>query len=496
MENKTLEPQKADQQQKQLLTAFGAITLLSIFSGIISGYYVLAGLPVALLIGYITLVDFRALFFFLLAMIPFSTEVELPGGFGTDLPAEPFMILLSGVFGIFVLKNGLKLPFNKYLIHPISLALLAHLFWIFITCFSSGEPFVSIKFFLAKSWYVLTFFALAAYLIRTKADQKKFFWWIILPMIFTMLFIISKHAALGFSFADSNRVVRPFYRNHVNYASLLALFFPYIWAARFWYKKKTFKNRLLLLLIPFFLFAIQLSFTRASYLAILMAVGVYFIIRFHLMKPVLILGTAVLIGFAGYVVKNDNYLDYAPEYKKTVTHYNFDNLIEATYKGEDISTMERVYRWVAGMHMIQERPLMGFGPGNFYNFYRSYTVTSFETYVSDNPEKSGIHSYYLMTMVEQGAPGLLFFGILCFVVLAYGELIYHQTKDVVQKKWIMACTLSFFIILALCLINDLVETDKVGPFFFMNMAFLLNQDIKNRRDQGTSRSSAVKQRNS
>jgi hypothetical protein len=37
----------------------------------------------------------------------------------------------------------------------------------------------------------------------------------------------------------------------------------------------------------------------------------------------------------------------------------------------------------------------------------------------------------------------------------------------------MAATLGFIIIFAMCLINDLIETDKVGPFFFLNAAILL-----------------------
>ncbi|MBR9919859.1 MAG: O-antigen ligase family protein [Bacteroidetes bacterium] len=481
MANKILTSREADLQQKQLLTAFGAATLLSVFAGLITGYWFLAGLPVALLIAYVTVVDFRMLFYFLLLMIPLSTEVTLPGGFGTDLPAEPFMVLLMGVFGLYLLRNGRQLRVRPYLTHPITLALLLHLSWIFITVFNSADTFVSLKFFLAKVWYITTFFILAAFLIKTHKDQKKFFWWILIPLIFTVLFILTKHAGKGFSFIDSNRVVRPFYRNHVNYASLLALFFPYIWAAQFWYKRSSLKYKFIIALLPFFLIAIQLSYTRAAYVAIIMAVGMYFIIRLKLVKPVLALGTAAVIGIAAYMVHNDTYLEYAPEYKKTVSHYNFDNLLEATYKGEDVSTMERVYRWVAGMHMIKERPMMGFGPGNFYNFYRGYTVTSFETYVSDNPEKSGIHSYYLMTMVEQGIPGTVFFVILCFVALVYGEKIYHQTNDLIRQKWVMASTLSFFIILALLLINDMVETDKVGSFFFMNLAFLVNQDLRNRR---------------
>jgi O-antigen ligase len=495
--NKTTTIPAADRQQRALLWVFGISILLSIFGGIISGYWFLAGLPVALLIGYLTLVDFRQLFFFMLFMLPLSTEVTLPGGFGTDLPAEPFMVLLCGVFLVFLLKNGLQLSLRKHLLHPITLALLLHYTWIFITSIGSADPFVSIKFFLAKTWYIVTFFVLAAYMVKSNADRKKFFWWILVPLLFTVAFVVLKHATMGFSFADSNRVVRPFYRNHVNYASLLVLFLPYVWAARYWYRRKSRHRRFLLAIIPFLLVAIQLSYTRAAYVALLMAIGVYFIIQLRLMKPVLVLATAAVIGFSVYMIHNDKYLDYAPEYKKTVSHYNFDNLLEATYKGEDVSTMERVYRWVAGMHMFRERPFMGFGPGNFYNFYRSYTVTSFVTYVSDNPEKSGIHSYYLMTLVEQGVPGLIFFALLCMVTLVYGERIYHQTKDGIDKHWVMACTLSYFIILALLLINDMIETDKVGTFFFLNMAFLINQDLKNRRqDQGTIGSPAVTQKNS
>ena len=36
----------------------------------------------------------------------------------------------------------------------------------------------------------------------------------------------------------------------------------------------------------------------------------------------------------------------------------------------------------------------------------------------------------------------------------------------------MACTLSTVVILAFLLMNDMVETDKVGSFFFFNMAVL------------------------
>jgi len=173
------------------------------------------------------------------------------------------------------------------------------------------------------------------------------------------------------------------------------------------------------------------------------------------------------------LVQKNKYLDFAPEYKKTITHLNFDNLIEATYKLEDISTMERVYRWVAGLQMVKDRPLLGFGPGCFYPFYKDYTLASFRTYVSDNPDKSGIHNYYFMCLVEQGVFGLLIVLVLFVFTILYGEYLYHRLSNKKDKSLVMSCTLAIIILAALLLMNDLIETDKLGSFYFLCLSILV-----------------------
>jgi O-antigen ligase len=229
------------------------------------------------------------------------------------------------------------------------------------------------------------------------------------------------------------------------------------------------------------LLAIYFTYTRAAYAAILLAAGAYFVIRWRLLRLVLAgLGVVIFVGFL-YLSYDNNYLDFAPEFNRTISHEDFGNLMEATYKMEDISTMERVYRWVAAFQMSFERPWMGFGPGNFVNFYQSYTVNNFETYVSDNPEGSGVHCYYLMTLVEQGYIGVLIFIALSFMVLLQGEKIYHRCADPMRRRIIMALTLSTVVMDAFLLINDMVETDKMGSFFFICMAILVNQDLENKR---------------
>jgi O-antigen ligase len=205
----------------------------------------------------------------------------------------------------------------------------------------------------------------------------------------------------------------------------------------------------------------------------IIALGAWFIIHHRWVKQALAISSFVAFIGVLWLSWNNKYMEFTPDFEKTITHKEFDNLLEATYKLEDISSMERVYRWMAGIEMIKDRFWMGFGPGSFYSNYKSYSISRFQTYVSDNPEQSGIHNYYLMTWVEQGLIGFLIFIGLCFVILIESENLYHKCTNPKDKYLVMACALAFIIIFAMNLINDLIETDKVGPFFFLNMAFLL-----------------------
>lgn len=460
-----------------LTVAFMVIAILSVWAAAITEYYIIAAFPLVLLAGYITIVDFRFIYWLLIATIPLSTEIYLPNGLGTDLPTEPLIVGLMLVFGLYVLRNlrSLSADFIK---HPLTLLVLLHLSWIFITTLTSDLFVVSFKFFLAKLWYISTFFFLTAYIIRSEYDFKRFFWIFFWPFIFVAFFIFIRHALAGFTFMDIHSIMHPFQRNHVNYAAALSLFFPFILMIRHWYPKGNWRRKVLSFSAFFILIAIYFTFTRAAYVALIIALGAYFIIQWKLVRYVLGLASIVAVIGIWNVVDNSKYLDFAPNFENTISHENFDNLIEATYKMEDISTMERVYRWVAAGHMTPERPYLGWGPGNFVNFYKSFTVTSFQTYVSDNPEQSGLHSYFFMTLVEQGILGLLIFLALLFTMFIRGEKLYHALSNFPERQRIvMICLLSTIIISAFLLINDLIETDKIGSFFFINLAILIRQDL-------------------
>ena len=465
-----------------IFLVYAGIMLLSLFVGIATEWYFLAGVPAALLLGYVVLLDFKKVFYLLMFFVPISMEIHLPNGLGTDLPTEPLIVGLMFVFGLYLLRHP-KTYDGNIITHPLTLILLLHVGWTYFTSFTSEEVMVSVKFSLAKTWYVVVFFFMAGHLIKTEKDFKTLFWVILPPLLFSVVIILLRHATLGFAFDKVNKVMWPFQRNHVSYAATLSIFFPFIFFARYWFDKGSRQRWYMNAVTVFMLGAIYLTYTRAAYIALLIAAGAFFVIRFRLVRLVLAAAMIAALGFVTFMVSNNNYLDYAPNYDTTIAHKKFDNLIEATAKMEDISTMERLHRWIAGVRMSVEEPVTGFGPGNFYNFYKSYTVTGFKTYVSDNPEKSGIHSYYLMMLVEQGVLGFLLFIVLSFYALIRGEQIYHESRSPERKHIVMTVLLCLVVIDAFLIINDLVETDKAGSFFFLCLAILVNFDLSNRREK-------------
>ena len=341
-----------------------------------------------------------------------------------------------------------------------------HLIWILFSSIWAAYPNVSFKFFMAKLWYVLPFFFLSQHFLK---DQKSISLWakvFVSGVLLSVLYVMARHFTKGLSFDTIGWAVSPIYRNHVNYASVLVISLPICAYLRSLSKRKIFYN----LVISLLLLAIYFSFTRAAMITVIVMVSASFLIRYKLLFYSALFSLLIGVGGVLHMVHDNNYLHFAPNYESTVAHTKFDNLMEATYKGEDISTMERLHRWISGFNMIKERPWTGFGPNNFYFNYKARTNYSFMTYVSDNPDKSGIHNYYLMTAVEQGVIGFVIFISLLLYTLYKGERIYHVLEE--DKHTIMMLLLILIGIMVLILINDLVEAVKVGSFFFLTLGIL------------------------
>jgi O-antigen ligase len=290
-----------------------------------------------------------------------------------------------------------------------------------------------------------------------------------------------RHYELGFTFANINRAVSPFFRNHVNYSAMLVCTLP-IWIALFQLSKK---NRLVILAaIVIVLIAVFLSYSRGAWLALVIGLASYWLITKKKLLAAFLLAMILLVASVFWIKSNDRYLQYAHDFTTTIFHKNFEEHLVATYKLKDVSTAERFNRWIAGVRMIKDECITGYGPNTFYYNYRPYTIPVFKTWVSDNKEHSTVHNYFLLTMIEQGVPGLIFFLLLAGGMLYYSEHLYKRVRDQFYRMAVMACGVMIMMILTVNFLSDLIETDKVGSLFFLCLATLVAVDLNTRSEIG------------
>lgn len=408
-------------------------------------------------------VSHERLYILLFFLIPFSIEIELPGGLGTDLPTEPLLWLITGIGMVYIISKP-KLSLSK----GYALLLLVQFIWGVLAMLFAEFPLISLKYLLAKTWYVIPFYFLPFYIFRSDRIWIKLLQILLIATLIAGSYTFINHGLSGWTFSSRTLAGAPFFRNHVNYACLLLLCLP----ASYYLYQETREKRYVLLLSIFLLF-LQFTYARIAYVAIAVALIAMFSLRYKLLRAVMIIGMTCIVGVSIYMLSGDRINRLAPEYDKTISHQRFDRLVEATYQLQDISSMERAYRWVAGLQMISDRPLFGFGPANFYSTYRPYTVNSFQTYVSNNPERSGIHNYYLMIAVEQGLIGLLIFMFMVIYLLTKGERMYQSLQSTGSRRLVGLATQWIVIILTISLLNDMIEVVKVGPFFFL-AAYLID----------------------
>jgi len=459
-----------------LFLAFSAVLLVSLGLTIYwQNVYVIA-IPVLLVVTGIILTNYSVLFYVLLIAIPFSTEVDLPNGLGTDLFSEPLILLLAFcTLGSWLLG---KKPDPRFQKHILVKLLVVIFIWAIATALVSENYARSVKYLLAKSWYLLVFVFLTGSLLQSPAKLRKYLYFFIGALGIVVCITLFRHALVGFSFGLVNKVVSPFLRNHVMYGVLTAATLPYAVYLTIYQKNKA--AQFILGLISLLLLAgVIASYTRASWLSLPLALGYGFVIRLRLTRYLLFSVLFICLGGILYLSSNYRYMQYAPEYEKTI--FNQDDItkhLQATYSLSDVSGMERVYRWIAAGRMIDAKPIMGHGPNSFYPEYFKYTVSRFTTYVSDNQEKSTVHNYYLLQFSEQGYPGGILFLILMGYALLLPEKLYHRAATKPEfKKLILAAGLCFFIIAVHLFLNELVETDKIGFLFYFSLVVLIKLDI-------------------
>ena len=453
---------------------------------LVTEIYLITLAPFALLIFYGAWQKPELFFYFLLLSISFSVEYQFSSSLGTDLPDEPMMALTSFLFlGLWIFQPKSIRPSAAF--HPIIILLFVALCWTLITVLFSSYSIISVKFFLAKTWYLGAFLLAPLLIFQNEKRLISAALFFSAGVVAAAALALLRHAPYGFRFAFINDALAPFFRNHVNYSALLVCAVPVFIA--FYSRAKTNAQKWLAgFSILILLIALFFSFSRGAWLALLAGLFTYWLMRHKKIMAAYVLAIVLTLSAVFWLRQNDNYLRFANDFKTTIFHKNFSEHLIATYKLKDVSTAERFYRWVAGVRMIPDKPVLGFGPGTFYENYKGYGVPAFKTWVSDNDDHSTVHNYFLLTAIEQGIPGLIFLLLIFGAMLFYAQHLYHRVQNPVYKSSVLAAGVITVMLLILNFLSDLIETDKTGSIFFLCMAVLVATDV-NTRTQKTSDSS-------
>lgn len=415
--------------------------------------------------------SWRNIFFFLLIFsIPFSFEYHLSASLGTDIPDEGLMLLVSFIFlASWIYQPSLVAA--SFFRHPIFIILVIMLGWTLVSIIFSTHSWISIKFLLAKTWY-LGAFVLAAYIVFSDPKNIKITGLVLVfSMFIVVLIILVRHGLNGFQFADINRSLQPFFRNHVNYSAMLVCLIPMAFAG--WKLLPKEYKSLMAVVILIFLLALFFSYSRGAWLALPVGIIAAWLASKRKLFMAYIISLIIVAGASGWLISEDRYLRFAPEYRTTIFHEDFREHWVATYQLKDVSTAERFYRWVAGVRMVKDKWITGYGPNCFYEEYKPYALPAFKTWVSNNADHSTVHNYFLLTAIEQGIPGLLFLLLLFGAMIWYAERNYQHAGTEFDRVLALTTAAIISMLLLLNFLSDLIETDKMGSIFFLCMAVLL-----------------------
>ena len=458
-------------------------SILIFVAASIYGVYIempyISAIPVLLIFAAITLNNFSYLFYFLVASLPISIDVFF-GSLSLSTPSEALMLTLTAIIVLLIINKRLKL--NEYLNNAILILIFLQLLLFTFNIFVSLAPVLSLKYLLAKLWFYTALIIIPLVVLRSEKDFKKTFWYFFVPLMLTVFYTIFNHALTGFGFEDVNSSARPFYVNHVIYACTLGMSLPFVVGAIGWYKENKLVRLILILSVIILLFAIITSYTRTTWLSIIAALAAIVVFNTKYLKLSIFVALIGVATFCYYLVDNNTYMKYAPNYQKTVFNQeDFGKHMEATVEMSDISGMERIYRWVAAVNLIKHNFWFGTGNNTFYPTYKSYANPAFVTYVSDNPEKSSTHNYFLMVFSEQGVFGFIIFSMIYLWSIIKTYSIYRRSNDKFIKTLMTSCFAVLVIFLVHLALGDMVEVDKNGGIFFVIISMIIMFDVKTKK---------------
>lgn len=456
-------------------------------------FYWLMLLPVVLFIIYYSLYSLDKILMFVVFCTPLAINFQkLDFGLGISVPTEP---LLAGVLVLFLMKIFLERGFDrKILAHPVTLSIMFSLIWIFITSITSTMPMVSFKYFIARLWFVIPFYFLGTQLFKKYKNIHTFHWLYIIPMTGVIIWTVYNHAIRGFEEEPAHWVMSPFFNDHTAYGAILAMFFPVLFTFLFSRNYNLFGRVATIVFIVIYTVAIIFSYTRAAWLSLAAALGVYLIFLFRIKLKVFLLGVAAAVAL--FFALQDQLFMKMEKNKQDSSDDIAKHVQSISNIKSDASNMERINRWNSALRMFEEKPLVGWGPGTYMFKYAPFQMAKDKTIISTNAGDGGnAHSEYIGPLAEQGVLGCVAIISILITVSVTATRIIYKTRNREMKITAIGIFLGLVTYFIHGALNNFLDTDKASIPFWGFIAMLVALEVYHADDLAREKSKPLADEN-
>ena len=426
------------------------------------------------------LLVFRLDIYFLLLVLLTPLSIQLKTFFpeiemDLFLPTEP-MVLGAMLLFFARLISGMEYD-HKTFLHPVSLLILFSLVWMLITSMASTMPLVSFKYFFVRLWFVSVFFFLAVYMFRDPKMVKRFLWLYIIPLTVVIIYTLLNQSGIGlFEQKVANMVSRPFYNDHTAYGSAVAMFIPVLIAFLSLLNISTLKKFILSGLLVLFIVAAILSYSRATWLSLIIAGFIWLVIllKIHL-RTIVIVG--LLLTLVIWSVKDEVYNRLEKTSQESSSDFG-EHLRSIPNITSDASNLERINRWKTGWEMFKEKPLMGWGPGTYMFQYAPFQKSYDRTIISTNfGDWGNVHSEYFGPFIDSGLAGGISFLLIVLWAFYIGVKVYRRSDNKKVRSIALGVLIGLTTYFIHGTLNNFLDTDKASVPFWGFIAILVAFDM-------------------
>ena len=447
---------------------------------IASEQYWFSIVPFALLILMLAFVATDKLMWFIVFTTPLSLNLEELefGGIGMFLPTEP---LLFGVMLIFFIKLLFDKKYDKDVLkHPLTFVIILNLSWIIITTLTSTMVVVSLKFLLARMWFVISFYFIGTQLFKSAKNIRTFFWVYAIPLSIVALYTFIHHSTYDFAERPAHWVMQPFFKDHTVYGAVLSMIFPIV-IGLFSFKRYKRYRPLLIIMTLVFIGGIIFSYGRAAWISLAVAFAVSLVYLLKLRGTFVLSVAGLVLLFLG--IFWTDLINVLEKNDQDSTSQNLSEHVQSiTNISTDASNLERLNRWNSALKMFQEKPVLGWGPGTYAFQYAPFQSSEDLTIISTNSGDMGnAHSEFIGPLAEEGVIGAITFILIILVFYYRASLLYSKLPKGELKMIVFWIILAFTTYIVNGSLNNFLDTDKASVPFWALIAMIAAIDIHSKK---------------